>query len=504
VIVVPQRVIRLDDKAWEADGAGLAAGVAAVQEEMGVTPEFPAQVEKTAATASVSPRLPSLDRTDIPFVTIDPETAMDLDQALHLESDGDGYIVHYAIADVAAFVTPGDAVDLETVQRGETLYGADSKIPLHPKVLSEGAASLLPDQVRPAVLWTIEVDKTGEGTAVRVERALVKSTAKLNYVDVQKTFDDGTVSPMLSLLKEVGELRLARESARGGVSLPLPSQEIHVSDTGHWRLEYRSQLPVELWNAQISLLTGMAAASLMVAGRVGLLRTLPPADSRDLDRLRRTAKALRVPWPDDLSYPEFIRSVDPSTAAGAALLVAATRTLRGADYVGFNGELPERNTHSALAAQYAHVTAPLRRLVDRYASEICLALSAGSPVPQWALDKLAQLPAVMRASASRAGQYERSLLDLLEAAVLHEHVGEVFDGVITSIDDRNPHEGRVMIQNPAIEAECVGPADLPLGEPVKVRLATADPRARLVTFELAVAEPDSTPGRRAGPPVVEQ
>jgi exoribonuclease R len=485
VIAVPKRVVRLDDAAWEADGAALAVAVAAVQEEMGVTVVFPAAVEKTAASAAVSPRLPALDRTDIPFVTIDPESSRDLDQALHIEGSGDGYVVHYAIADVAAFVMPGDAVDLETLNRGETLYGADSKIPLHPKVLSEGAASLLPDVVRPAVLWTIDVDKTGEGTGVRVERALVKSTAKLNYVDVQKTFDDGTVSPMLALLEKVGELRLAREVARGGVSLPLPSQEIHVDEQGHWLLEYRTQLPVELWNAQISLLTGMAAASLMVEHRVGLLRTLPPADQRDLDRLRRTAKALRVPWPVGMSYPDFIRSVDPKSASGAAVLVAATRTLRGAAYVGFDGELPRQPMHSALAAEYAHVTAPLRRLVDRYASEICLALSAGSPVPQWVLDKLQSLPDVMRDSARRAGQYERSLLDLVEAAVLHEHVGEVFDGVITLLDDRNRHEGRVMIQNPAIEAECSGPADLPLGEDVKVRLATADLRARLVTFELA-------------------
>ena len=101
---------------------------------------------------------------------------MDLDQALHIERDGDGYVVHYAIADLAAFITPGDPVDLEANRRGETLYGADSKVPLHPPVISEGAASLLPDQVRPALLWTIKVDATGEGTDVTVERARVRST----------------------------------------------------------------------------------------------------------------------------------------------------------------------------------------------------------------------------------------------------------------------------------------------------------------------------------------
>ena len=119
-------------------------------------------------------------------------SSMDLDQALHLEREGSGYVVHYAIADVAAFVEPGDPVDVAANQRGETLYGADSKIPLHPTVLSEDAASLLPDQVRPALLWTIHVDDTGEGTDVHVERARVRSTAKLDYASVQQAIDDGT------------------------------------------------------------------------------------------------------------------------------------------------------------------------------------------------------------------------------------------------------------------------------------------------------------------------
>ena len=216
---------------------------------------------------------------------------MDLDQALHLERDGTGYVVHYAIADVAAFVTAGDPVDVEAHRRGETLYGADSKVPLHPPVLSEDAASLLPDQVRPALLWTIRVDATGEGTDVTVERARVRSTARLDYEGAQRLIDTGSATESLALLAEVGRLRLQREAARGGVSLPLPEQEVDVSDDV-WELEYRTQLPVEEWNAQISLLTGFGAASLMVHARVGLLRTLPPPDPRDVQRLHRTARAL--------------------------------------------------------------------------------------------------------------------------------------------------------------------------------------------------------------------
>lgn len=461
----------------------LREGIATIQREMDVTPNFPADVLAAADEAAAHPRLPDLDRTDLPFVTIDPASARDLDQAVHIERAADGYVVHYAIADLSAFVTPGDPIDREAHKRGQTLYGADSKVPLHPPSISEDAGSLLPDQMRPALLWTIRVDATGEGTGVEVERALVRSRAKLDYEGVQRSIDAGTADDSLRLLREVGELRLAREAARGGISLPLPEQEIDI-DGDTWTLDYRALLPVEKWNAQISLLTGFAAASLMVGARVGLLRTLPPADPRDVQRLHRTAAALGIDWPVDQPYPDFIRSLDPALASHAAMLVACTRLLRGSGYVGFNGEVPEQPMHSALASEYAHVTAPLRRLVDRFTSEVCVALCAGEEVPSWVLEKLGELPDTMRESARRGAQYENAVLDLVEAGVLEHRLGEIFPGVIVDLDDRDKRRGTVTIKNPAIEAEITSPRELPLGTEVEVQLTAADVRSRRVEFDI--------------------
>ena len=258
---------------------------------------------------------------------------MDLDQAMYLERDGDGYLVHYAIADVAAFVEPGGAIDAEVRRRGETLYGADSKIPLHPTALSEGAASLLPDVVRPALVWRIGLDARGTITAATVERARVKSRAKLSYDGVQADIDAGTADEMFGILEEIGTLRIQQEADRGGVSLPRPEQEI-VIDDDTWRLEFRDVKPVEGWNAQISLLTGIAAASIMLEGKVGILRTLPPSDPKAVERLRRTAKALRIDWPEGEAYPAFVRVPRPVEAQppgdGGGVHVAAARgRLRG-------------------------------------------------------------------------------------------------------------------------------------------------------------------------------
>lgn len=463
----------------------LRQGIAKIRADLGVSEEFPAEVESAAADAAGAVVLPDLDLTGWPFVTIDPPSAMDLDQAMHLARSEQGYVVHYAIADVASFIAPGGPVDTEARLRGETLYGADSKVPLHPKVLSEDAASLLPDQVRPALVWTIELDHLGNQTSAKVERARVRSTAKLDYATVQKAIDDGTASETLTLLKEVGELRIGIEKQRGGVNLPRPEQEIEI-DGDRWSLEFRSVFAVENWNAQISLLTGFAAAALMVEHEVGILRTLPAPEERAVSKLRRTAKGLGIAWDSDVDYAEFIRGLDASVPAQAAMIVASTTLLRGAGYVVFDGEVPDRTQQAALAANYAHVTAPLRRLVDRFGLEICVALCGGRPVPPWVSDALPDLPDLMQEATRKANAYEGAVVGLVEAHVLKELVGQTFTGVVTEIDREDRSKGTFVIHEPAIEASIRG-GELPLGEEVAATLVEADPVSRQVRFELGTA-----------------
>lgn len=457
--------------------------IAAIQAELEIRPEFPPEVVAAARAAAADARLPELDRTDIAFVTLDPLGSRDLDQALHLERAGDGYVVHYAIADVAAFVEPGGPIDLEAHRRGESMYGADSLVPLHPVELSEGAASLLPDQVRPAFLWTIALDGEGAQTEARVERALVRSREQLDYAGAQEQLDQGKAGPVLQLLAEVGRLRVRQEALRGGVNLPMPEQVVDCS-TSPWRLEFREMLDVEEWNAQISLLTGFAAASIMVYGRVGILRTLPPPAPEAVIRLHRVARALRIDWPAEQTYPDFIRSLDPRKPSHEAMALACTALLRGAGYAAFDGELPAQPEHAALASEYAHVTAPLRRLVDRYGLEVCAALCAGTEVPGWAREALHALPETMQRSNRLAGAYENAVLDLVEAATLQGRTGERFAGVVVGAAHDDPRQGEAVVREPAVEAKVRGDEPLPVGEDVELVLSEADPDTRRVRFTL--------------------
>jgi exoribonuclease R len=464
---------------WPAAAEG-GPDFAAIRAEFDVPEEFPAAVLAEAERRAAEPPLPELDATDVPLVTLDPVGSRDLDQAVHLAARGDGYRVSYAIADVGGVVVLGGAIDEEARRRGQTLYSPDRRTPLHPPVLSEGAASLLADQLRPAVLWTIDLDADGEPVRVDLRRARVRSRAQLNYPAVQAQADAGTLPGPLALLPEIGALLQRRAVERGAIELATPDQEVVAGPDGGWTLALRGDLPVEGWNAQISLLTGRCAAGLMLDGGVGVLRTLPPARPEDVARLRLLAPALGVDWPADAGPGEVIAALDGGRPGHAAFLEEAVTLLRGAAYTPFDGAPPEQPLHSGVAAPYAHVTAPLRRLVDRFGTEVCLALAAGvEPVPDLRA-ALPEIPALMAASDKRTREVERAVLDATEAWLLRGREGQDFPAVVVDAEDGR---GTVVLDGHAVRGRCTGEGLTP-GTRVRVRLEEADVVARTVRFTL--------------------
>jgi exoribonuclease R len=460
-----------------------------LRRELDLPADFPPAARHDAVQAAargpgVGSRRP--DRTDLALVTIDPPTSRDLDQAMCLTRRGGargGYRVHYAIADVAAFVDPDGPLDRETHQRGQTVYFPDAKVPLHPVELSEGVASLLPAQDAPAVLWTLDLDAGGALTGTTVERVLVRSRAKLSYDQVQSDVDAGRAPEPVALLPEIGRLLIARGLDRGAIDLPLPDQEVEPDEANehHWRLRLRTPAPVERYNAQISLLTGMAAATMMLAGRIGLLRTMPPAPPDAMTKLRAAAAALRIDWPDTESVGALLARLRPLGARETAFTEQASDLLRGAGYTSFDGELPADPRHSAVAAPYAHVTAPLRRLADRYATEVCLALHGGREVPGHIRAGLPALPETMSRTDRVANTAERAAVDLVEAMLLRDRVGEEFGAAVVDADGERG--GSIALDDPPVRARCRGP--LTLGTRIRVRLVEADPVTRKVRFEAA-------------------
>src|SRR5436190_433794 len=416
VTAMPQREIRFRTTTpvptrTEVDRAALLSRFAAIRAELDVPSAFPLEVEAEAERAGHDAVMPDRDESDVPFVTIDPAGSMDLDQALYLQRSGEGYRVRYAIADVPAYVAPGGSLDVETHRRVETVYAPDERTPLHPNVIGEGAASLLEGKLRSAFVWDIGLDERGDVTTASVFRARIRSRARLDYVGVQSVLDAGSTDDNLLLLREIGEKRIALESERGGASLPLPEQEVTVGADGAFELGFRPPVRAEDWNAQLSLLTGMVAARMMLDAHVGILRTMPPPDEGSVARFRRQARSLGVDWPTAQAYGDFIRGLDLSDSRQLALVHEAATLFRGAAYTTFDGEVPEQPVHAAVAAPYAHVTAPLRRIVDRYGLVLCAAVSAGEDVPGWVRDALPRLPETMQEGDRRAKAVERACTD---------------------------------------------------------------------------------------------
>jgi exoribonuclease R len=479
----------------------LEEALSALRTELELPGAYPADAVRDAEAAVSSRQFPDADLTGVDFLTIDPESSTDLDQALFIERAAGGYRVLYAIADVPSFVAPGGPLDAETRRRGQTFYAPDGRIPLHPEVISEGAGSLLAGQLCSAFVWDFQLDEAAQATSVSVRRARVRSRAKLSYKGAQAELDAGTASPVLQLLKEVGLKRVELERERDGASLNMPEQEIVQLPDGGYRIAAAPQLPVEDWNAQISLMTGMAAARLMLEGKVGILRTMPAPDERSLGHFRLQTEVLGKPWDGEASYGEYLRTLDPTDPRQLAIMHSAGMLFRGASYTAFDGEIPNDAQQSAIGAAYAHTTAPLRRLVDRFVLVICEALSNRREVPAWAREALPSLPVIMAGSDQLAARMERLALDTVEAALLVNHVGQEFDAIVISgskpqKDNGNGSNGNgngrngngngpsgiIQIAEPAVTARCAG--DMESGTKVRVRLLSSDITTREVHFEL--------------------
>ncbi len=443
-----------------------------IRSENGVSTVFPDDVQAAALAAASLPFEEShVDRTSLPFVTLDPATSTDLDQAFTIERGaGDELVLRYAIADVGWFVHPGDRLDTEAWTRGVTTYLPDGRAGLYPPALAEGAASLLPDGSRPAIVFVVRVDGVGAARLDGVERAIIHSRAKLAY-------ETATAADLPPAFDEFAARITAAEDARGASRVEAPEQEVQPDGAGGFQIVFRPRLTNEDSNAAMSLATNLAVADVLLAHHTGLFRVMAEPDERSVRRLRFTAKALGLDWNDQLPLGVFQRTLNPNLAKHAAFLTAVRRAGGGADYAPYeDGVVP---WHAAMAATYCHATAPLRRLADRYVIEAALAIAGGAPVPDSVQAAFATLPDVMHKADARASRVERAVIDLVEAVTLQGCEGRVYDAVITDIDERG---ARIQLADPAVVAR-VSAHGVEPGDVLVVRLTAADPLKRTVEFE---------------------
>ncbi|MFA7587558.1 MAG: RNB domain-containing ribonuclease [Novosphingobium sp.] len=450
----------------------LSGGLAAIRAQYQVPDGFPPQV--LAAADEAARRVPDAhaDRTAMSFVTLDPASSTDLDQAFAIERSGEDVVLHYAIADVAWFVRDGDPIDAEAWKRGTTCYLPDGRAGLYPPVLAEQAASLLPGGPRPAIVLTVRVCPDGKARLDGVERALISSRAKLGYETVR-------MADLPEAFAGLARRMAAAEDRRGATRVDPPEQEVERNAAGRYELVFRARTEAEDSNAALSLAANMAVAQALYEAGTGLFRVMAPPDAGAELRLRETARAFGLAWPREMTLTQFERTLNPAQPRDAAFMLAVRRAGRGASYVPFReGEKP---WHAAMAATYAHATAPLRRLADRYVLRAVLAVANGKSVPEAVTAAFEKLPDVMARADTRDGQIERAVIDLAEAALLSGREGERFAAVVT---DLGSSSARIQLCDLPVVARVPAQGVQP-GDRLQVRLASADPERRKLEFEPA-------------------
>lgn len=503
-----------DGHRWRVVGAplaragGLRAELYRIAIDAGVDPTYPPDVLAEAAAAERLAALddPSLvDLRQVPFVTVDSPDARDLDQALHLARDRDGFLLRYAVADASHFVGPGSALLQEALSRGASYYLPGLSVPMLPRSLSEGVISLNPGVDRRAVVFEIRLAADGACRSATLVRARVRSVRKLSYRQVQRLWDDPAGSPLatapfagsLGLLRTIGELRLAEARRRHVVSYQRREVEIRLGgERGGFTVLVRDRLPVEQCNEQVSLLCNVEGARMLLANRrrrhvQPVYRVHPAPSPEALERLERmvaavsAARSLDWRWRRDLGEPlaDWVERLPRSGRMSGVARALERQALLANRRSTF--ETAPGPHHGVGAPVYARFTAPMREVVGVFTHKEALEALAG---PDAATPEAAdlELREHVVAAANRARDLQRTLTKRANRAVLDR----IFGAELAAAGGHPQHRGTVLGMTP--RRLYVGLDDPPVE--VKVEL---DPTGD-VPWSVDDAEICATPPPRSG------
>jgi len=508
----------------------------------GLPVAFPAEVEAEVAALAAGEKgddgLPREDLRALPFLTIDPVTARDHDDAVCVEAlPRGGTRLWVAIADVAAFVPEGSALDREALRRGNSVYFPDRAIPMLPHELSGDLCSLRPRMDRRVLVVMLDLAASGEVRGRRFARGVICSRAKLSYDAAARVMDPGSELPpgtepptdpevveQLQHLARIARVLQQRRFAEGSIDFDLPTAEIVLGDDGH--PEDVVEAPRTLAHRAIEeamLAANRAVAEELLAARMPLLHRVheapPPEDLAALEDLLQAFGLLEKRRAGPLDAREIARAVTRAVGRPEERLVnlMTLRSMQQARYSEVD------RGHFALAfPHYTHFTSPIRRYADLVVHRALLDRLDGSDEARArALERGESLPRIaVQLSALERGavEAERNMVAVKKCAFLAKHVGVEYDGTIGSVA---PH-GLYVTLAPFFVEGLVHVAKLPygarfderghafvlqrgrgrwgLGDRVRVRVEAVDPARGWISFALVGVERSERrrPGRRRG------
>ncbi len=414
----------------------------------GIPDDFPDKVIEEADKAKPVGLKGREDLRDMPLLTIDPSDARDHDDACYAHADDDpknpgGHVIWVAIADVAAYVQPGTALDREARKRGNSSYFPDRVVPMLPDRLSGDLCSLHEGVPRACIAVRMQIDADGNKIGHRFVRGLMRSAASLNYAEVQEAIDgtpNDRTGPLLeTVLKPLYAAYTALKKARAArqpLELDLPERKIVLSDTGEvTSVAFRDRLDAHKLIEEFMILANVAAAETLIAKRRPLLFRVheEPAPEK-LESLRETAQAagLNLAKGQVLQTRHLNALLNAAAGTEDAELINLT-TLRSMAQAYYN---PENFGHFGLALRnYAHFTSPIRRYADLIVHRALIS-AHGWGKDGLTEDEIARLEETAKHISDterRSMMAERDTTDRYLAAYLSERVGNEFSGRISGI-----------------------------------------------------------------------
>ena len=490
---------------------------------LGLPLTFPPEALALADRARPVPLGTREDLRGVPLVTIDGEDARDFDDAVWAEPDPDpanpgGHRLLVAIADVAHYVRPNDALDREARARGNSVYFPDRVIPMLPEALSNDLCSLRPDEDRACFAVWITIGRHGAIRGWRFCRGLMRSRARLTYNRVQAAIDgqpdEGTAAllePVIRPLFAAYQSLLEARHRRGTIELELPERKIAFAPDGRPEgIARRERLASHMLIEEFMIAANVAAASeLAEAAMPCLYRVHDKPDPTRLEALAEFLEHLGVPWSRTAKQPGDFTRLLQALAEHDMREMASSFVLRSQAQAVYS---PKNIGHFGLnLKRYAHFTSPIRRYSDLVVHRALIRkLGLGPDGLSEAAGEahLASLGDHLSKTERKAMEAERRAFERLVALFLADRVGSLFAARITTVVyfglfvtlDETGADGLVPVstlgddafqldeRHQALVGQRTGET-FALGDRVKVELVEADPVQGTLLFRLESHEP---------------
>lgn len=475
------------------------------------------QAEHVASEVSTADMAGRTDLRDWQMVTIDGEDSKDLDDAVSLTMDGDNYILGVHIADVANYVQEHSALDVEALNRGTSVYLVDRVIPMLPHTLSNGICSLNEGENRLALSCIMTISPKGKVIDHKIAETVVRIDRRMTYTAVKKILEEhdeetcreyDELVPMLEKMGELAALLRANRMKRGSIDFDFPETKIILDGEG---------VPVEIQPYDRNVATKLIEDFMLIANETVaqdfFWRELPfvyrTHETPDEEKIHKLSMLIHnfgytLHIGQDEVHPKELQKLlgkIEGTDEEALISRLTLRSMKQAKYT------PENTGHFGLAASYyCHFTSPIRRYPDLQIHRIIKETLRGrmNAKRMEHYDKI--LPEVAKHSSEmerRADEAERETEKLKKAQYMEKHIGEVFEGVISSVTSwgmyielPNTVEGLVHVTSLTDDYyyyqeetyELIGESNnrhYKLGQKIKVRVAAVDRVVRTIDFEPA-------------------